>query len=145
MPTVKMGFEGKLYYGAAGSTAATLIQNISGDVTCEVSTEQGETTQRGDGASPPLVTQSVVARSVSITFSMLEKAAGDDAVLEALKVAAAAGTAVALRMKDHAAGKGFDGDVILSMKTTQPAKGASGYEFTATPTLDGGRAPQLYV
>jgi len=142
MGVTKMGFEGLLYYGAAGSTAATQITNAT-DVSVSLDAEKASTSVRGAGSSVPINTEQVVAISFQAEWTMLDKS--DDTTLEALKVAAAAGAGVALRMKDYSAGKGYDGDVTLSMKHGKPLKGEQTIVFTATPTDEGGRAPQLYV
>lgn len=137
----KMGFQGKIYYGAAGSTAATEITN-SQDINYNIDIEEGESTVRGDGSAPPINYASVTARSVEIEWTMLEDSA--DATLEALKVAAAAGTPVAIRTIDYAGGKGFDGDVILRRRKGKPLKGAQTNQFTAKPHY-ATRAASLYV
>jgi hypothetical protein len=140
--STKMGFEGEIYYGAAGSTAATKITN-SQDISVSIDPEKAGTTVRGDGSSPPINTERVVALGSQYEWTMLNKTT--DAVLAALRAAVATGAAVALRSKDYSAGKGFDGDVTLAMKNGQPIKGEQTFVFTATPTDEGGRAPSLYV
>jgi hypothetical protein len=141
MAVKKMGFEGLIYYGAAGSTAATQITN-SQDITISYDNEEGETTVRGSGSSVPIKTSRVTAKGVSIEWTMLVKT--DDSTLEALRVAEAAGNPVALRLKDNSAGKGFDGDVILNMQHGLPLKGEQTIKFTAKPN-DDSRTPSLYV
>ena len=138
----KMGFEGQIFRGAAGSTAATQLTNV-GDINYNIETEKGSTLVRGDGSAPPITTESVTARTVSIEFTM--KNDTTDTSFEALRVAAFAGTAVAIRTKDHSTGKGFDGDCTLSAQNGMPIQGEQTTQFTATPTRDGGRAPSLYV
>ena len=142
MGVTKMGYEGEIYYGVAGSTAATQITN-SRDISISTDPEKGDTTVRGTGAAPPISTSRVTGITWSCDWNMLEKS--DDATLEALKAAAAAGDPVALRMKDSATRKGFDGDVILSIKGGKPLKGEQTWDFTAEPTADAGREPQIYV
>lgn len=141
MAQKKMGFEGKIFYGAAGSTASTEITN-SRDITYNMDPEKGDTTERGDGSAPPIVTERVTARVVSIEWTMLNKTS--DTTLEALRVAAYAGLPVAIRTKDYASGKGFDGDVTISVSHGKPYRGEQTYQFTASP-CDDDRAPQLYV
>lgn len=141
MPVKKMAFEGQTFYGVAGATASAKLVNIR-DESITTEPEKAETTVRGEGTSPPVVTERVTAISWSFEFTMVEKS--DDNALEALKTAASNGTPVALRLKDHAAGKGYDGDVILSKRTGRPHKGDQTHTFTATPN-DDNRAPQLYV
>lgn len=140
--TVKMGFEGLIYYGAAGSTASTLITN-SRDINYNMDHERGDSTVRGDGSAPPVQTQEVTAIICGIEFTMIDDTT--DTTLEALKVAAAAGTGVAIRTKDHAAGKGYDGDCTISVQKGMPLQGEQTVQFTATPSRGYGRAPQPYV
>jgi len=137
-----MAFEGLIYYDAAGATAATQITNFR-DANYNFDIEKGETTVTGDGSAIPITTERVTQRTVAIDFTMLNKST--DATLAALLTAATAGTPVALRLKDHASGKGFDGDVILSWQNGRPFKGEQTYQFTAAPTEEAGRTPQLFV
>jgi hypothetical protein len=141
----KMGFEGELYYGVAGQTAATKITNCR-DVTIGIDPEKGDTTTRGDGSGPVVNSSRVVALSASLEWTMVNKA--DDTTLAALLAAAASGTPVALRGKDYAAGKGPDMDYTLAVQNGQPYKGEQTYQFTAEPTDEAGRTPtiaSLYV
>lgn len=140
---MKMGFEGLIYYGVAGSTAATQLTN-NRDITYNMTTEKGNTTVRGTGASPPIQTESVTLRVASIEFTQLNKADADDASLASMKTAAYGGTVIALRTKDYSAGKGFDGDVILEVSHPYLLAGEQVVTFTAVPTY-ATRAPSLYV
>lgn len=137
-----MGFEGLLYYGTAGSTATTLLENTK-DITINRDVEKGDTTVRGDSTVPPIETESVSTRKLGVEFVMLNDI--DDTALEALRSAVALGSCVALRGKDHAAGKGPDGDFTLSMGEPWPLKGEQVITFTASPTREAGRSPQTYV
>lgn len=141
MAVTKMGFEGQLFYGTAGSTAATQITNCR-DIAYNVDTETGETTTRGDGSAPPIKTERVTGRMVDITWQMLNKTT--DTSLTALIAAAVAGNPVAIRTKSYSSGLGFDGDVILKFKLNKPLKGEQTYDWTATPN-DDSRAPSLNV
>lgn len=138
----QMAFEGELYYGVTGSTAATRITNRR-DITHNIDPKKAPTTVTGDGTAPPVTTERVVEIAIKIDWTMLNKT--DDATLTALRVAAAAGTPVALRMKDATAGKGFDGDVTLTQDEGAPWGGEQTFKFTATPTDESSRAPSLYV
>lgn len=142
MSNQKMGFEGLLYYGAAGSTASTLLENCK-DITISNDVERGNTTVRGTSASAPIETEHVTLLKLQIEFTMVNDST--DTYLEALKVAAAAGTAVALRGKDYSSGKGPDGDFTLSASKPWPLQGEQVITFTATPTRGSGRAPVLYT
>jgi len=139
--STKMGFEGEIYYGVAGSTAAIKITN-SRDIQYNSEPDKGDTTVRGSGSSPPIKTERVSAIGITIEWTMLNKT--DDTTLEALRVAAYAGNEVAIRTKDYASGKGFDGDVTLSIQNGKPIAGEQTYVFTGTPS-DENRTPQLYV
>lgn len=141
MAAKKMGFEGIIKYGAQGSTAGTVISNTR-DITETFDIEEGDTTVRGDGTSPPIKTGRVCGRTYSIDWQMLEKS--DDATLTALKTAAVAGTPVAIRTISHSTGKGYDGDMIIKFKKGLPLKGEQTVDFTGTPN-DDNRAPQLDV
>jgi hypothetical protein len=137
---MKMGFEGLVYYGTAGSTASTLIEN-RGDVTIDVDPQTDDTTVAGDGTGPPLESEDVATRKWSATMNM--KNDSSDSVLEALRVAACAGTQVAIRMKDYSSGKGYDGDCNVKMSHGKPLKGAQTFDFTFTPN-NKLRAPDPY-
>lgn len=140
--TTRMGFEGLVYYGAAGSTASTLLENAQ-DINETITTERGETTVRGDSSGPPINTEDTVARTWQGDFQLLKDSA--DAAAEAILSAAAAGTPIALRFKDFSAGKGFDGDCIVEASKPKPLKGNQVVTITCYPTRKGGRSPQLYV
>jgi hypothetical protein len=138
---MKMGFEGLIYRGTAGVTAATLLENVA-DITLDLDMDDGDTTVRGDSTAVPIETASPTVLKWSCKFTMLNN--NSDANVEALKVAANAGTPIALRLKDYAAGKGYDGDVTLKYSHGKPLKGQQTVEFTAKPSR-AQRVPQLYV
>ena len=138
---MKMGFEGLAYYGVKGSTAATLISNRV-DLTFDVEPQMAPTTVAGAGTAPPVETEGVATIKFSATLKM--KNVANDAVLIALRTAAAAGNSVALRLKDYASGKGYDGDVNVKETFGGNLNGEQTWDFTFTPNgiL---RAPSLYV
>lgn len=137
-----MGFEGILYYGAPGSTAATQITNCK-DITITRDVERGNTTVRGDSSVAPIETEHVTLRKMQIEWTMLNDST--DTTLEALRVAVATGAAVALRGKDFASGKGPDADFTLSQSDPWPLAGEQAITFTAIPTRAHSRAPEIYV
>lgn len=141
MATKKMGFEGLIYYGVPGSTAASLIEN-SRDITESFDIGEGDTTVRGAGTSPPIETSRVTSRKFGIEWQMTEKS--DDTILTALKAAAIAGTPVAIRTKSFSSGTGYDGDMNIKFKKGKPLKGEQTLDFSATPN-DDYRTPQLDV
>jgi len=141
---IKMGFEGVIYTGTAGTTAGTLITDAR-DVKLSIDPEMGNTTVRGDSSAPPVDTEQVTALKASITLSLINNTAGVPAtVLQALLGAGAAGTAVAIRMKDYVSGKGYDGDCNVKWELGAPLKGEQTFDFTFTPNRVL-RVPQLYV
>lgn len=126
----RMGYEGQLFYGVAGATASSQVLN-STDATVSYDQERGNTTSRGDGSAPPINTESVSIRNLQVTFTMLNRAA--DSILTALRAAAAGGTPVALRVKDHASGTGVDADFNVACEKGLPLRGEQTFNFTCTP------------
>ena len=137
-----MGFEGMIYYGAAGTTATTLLENVK-DISYTMDVEKGNTTVRGDSTVPPIETEDVTIRKVSIEWTMIHDIT--DTALEAIRVAAHNGTNIAVRTKDYTSGKGFDGDCSVSIATAKPLAGEQAFTITATPSRSNGRTPSLYV
>ena len=136
----KSGYQGLIYYGTAGSQAATLLTNVE-DLQYDTEPEKVETTTRGDSTTVPIKVEDVVALGVSITWSMFLKTT--DTSLTALVAAARTGAAVALRTKSYSSGLGFDGDCTLAVSHEKTLKGQSKFNFTATPTDSEGRTPLL--
>src|SRR4051812_19044130 len=120
MATKKMGFEGLMYQGTAGSTGANQINNCR-DITETFDIGEGDTTVKGDSSAPPIETSRVVSRKYAIDFQMLYKS--DDTVFLTLMANAVAGTPVAIRSKAYASGLGFDGDMNIKWKHGKPLKG----------------------
>jgi hypothetical protein len=141
MANIKKGFEGILYYGTAGSTAATQLTGC-GDITVGGDVERGNTTARGDSTVPPIETEDVTIRKLSIEFDMLNDAT--DTSLAALNTAWSTGTGVALRGKDYSSGHGPDGDFTLSRSAPWKLKDTQVVTFTAMPTRSYGRSPTNY-
>ena len=141
MAVKKMGFEGLVYYGVAGATGGTLINN-SRDITETFDIEEGPTTVRGDGSAPPLKTTRVTGRSYALDWQMLYKS--DDTTLLAILAASVAGNPVAIRSKAFSTGLGYDGDMNIKWKWGKPLNGEQTIDFTGTPN-DDSRAPLLNV
>lgn len=142
MANVKMGFEGLVYYGTAGSTGATLLQNVK-DISFDMGVERGDTTVRGDSTAPPIKTEDVVTRLSAIEFTMINDST--DTGFAALMTAANTGAGIALRLKDYSSGKGPDADFTLSVSHTMPLGGEQAVTFSAVPSRSYGRAPSRYV
>lgn len=133
----KAGYEGIIKYGTAGSTAATQLTNVE-DLTYDNPGEDFETTTRGDGTAVPHKSEEPATVGAVITWSMFHKTT--DTALTALRAAARARTAVAIRTISDASGLGFDGDCYLTVTHETPLKGPSKYNFTAKATDSQGRA-----
>jgi hypothetical protein len=148
MADQKMSFEGLIYYGTVGSRpgAGGLIPETR-DMSMTYSTDKGNTTVRAvDGSGNPLIpieTENVTVRKWQFDFQTLN--VPENAIIAALLAASFAGTPIAFRTKDYAAGKGFDGDVILEHKQGISLRGEQTLDFTAKPTRAGGRLPDFYV
>jgi len=132
----KSGYQGILYHGTAGSTAATQVTGCE-DLNYNNELERVETTVRGDGSSIPKKVEVPVALGAEITWSMFLTTT--DTSLTAFVAAARTGAAIALRTKSYASGTGFDGDCTLTMTHEMTLKGASKFNFTAAPTDSAGR------
>ena len=136
--TKKAGYEGLLYYGAAGSTAGTQITNCT-DIDYAYSTVTADITTRGDGSAPPIQQNIAVARKLDdLSWTMIEKSG--DTTLAALKVAAAAGAPVALRTKSYGSGTGLDADCYVSCKQGMPLGDKQTWNFQAV-LAENGRDP----
>lgn len=146
MATDVMGFEGMAYYGVAGATASTLLENAK-DISFTLTSNKGNTTVRGDSSAAPIETQRTTMNIAAITIQMLND--NTDTALEALRQAAAGqgpdGNGVAIRLKDYTAGKGPDMDCEVEASNPYPLDGEQVIDFTLTPSRSYGRAPQLYV
>lgn len=128
MPSKKMGFEGEIFYGAAGSTATNRLEN-SRDITEEFKTTKSPTTGRGDGSAPPLKSVRVTEREYAFKFTMLVK--DGDTYFAALMTASVAGTPVAIRTKSYSTGLGFNGDVVIDWSWGKPLNGEQTVDFSA--------------
>lgn len=134
------GWQGLLYYGTAGSQAATQITKAT-DVDVEAGKEYGDHTSRGAGTNIPVHDARPTKKVPKLTFKMVNDSA--DTALAALIVnaQASAPTPLAFLCKDRTSGNTLlDADCYLTVKNGQPLNGEQTYEFEATPTTDGGRA-----
>lgn len=136
-----MGWEGRAFYGAAGSTASTQLTETA-DLSVEYGGDMGNDTVRGDSSGPPIATERRTTRTFQARVQM--KPSDSDTALEAMRTAAANGTAIALRLIGKSGGKGYDGDVNVSVTHNAPLQGEQALDFTLTPNKEL-RVPQLYV
>jgi hypothetical protein len=154
---MKMGFEGRLYYGPPGETADILIENVR-DVTFNFDHTTVDTTVRGAGAvddgqgktivKRPAHTEDISQLVTTIEFTMpvpSECNTGHMDIYRELMAAAATGEGIAIRGLDVINGKGPDFDAIIKGNLSQPLVDVQMCTFTATPTYKYCRYPEMYV
>ena len=136
--SVRMSLEAQLFYGAAGATATTLATNVR-DLNSPIDPTAADISMRGSRIALS------GAGMIEASLSWESNWSDSDAFVQAMYAAALAGTPVALRTKDYAAGKGWDGDFIISKADKkEPLKDGQKIDFEAKPTYVS-RYPQLYV
>ena len=130
----RMGFEGELYWGVAGSTAATEL-TIVRDVSYTFENDEADISDRAS---------LINLRDVGgVTFGLEFEVNNQDtnAFIAAVRAAAIAGTAVAFRTKDKTSGWGVDGDFIVAVDESQPLRDAQRIGVTCAATDKSGRVP----
>ncbi|MCC7408659.1 MAG: hypothetical protein IT442_13980 [Phycisphaeraceae bacterium] len=108
MPSFILGMNAKLYFGAAGTTAATEMTNVR-NVTLTLEAGEADVTTRanqGWRATAPTL------RECTCEFEMVWDPA--DAGFTAIKDAFLAAGTVALKILDKAGGQGPDGDFSIT-------------------------------
>ncbi|MCC7408874.1 MAG: hypothetical protein IT442_14035 [Phycisphaeraceae bacterium] len=108
MPSFILGMNAKLYFGAAGATAATEMTNVR-NVTLTLEAGEADVTTRanqGWRATAPTL------RECTCEFEMVWDPA--DAGFTAIKDAFLAAGTVALKILDKAGGQGPDGDFSIT-------------------------------
>jgi hypothetical protein len=130
----RMGFEGRLYWGAAGSTAATELK-IARDVSYKLEPTKVDVSDRNS------IVDLVDAAGIKFTLDFEINNQSTDAFVAAFRTACAAGTAIAFRTRDSASGWGVDGDFIVSDDEGQPLRDAQRIKITCEPTDKNGRVP----
>lgn len=118
--TKKMGYQGRLFYGTKGSTAATAVLKRV-DATFDIDVEVGSTTSAGDGSAVPINTGEAVALTGTVTFNMIVDS--NDAALVAMRAAAATGNPIALRFIPYTGSTGLDADCVIKITQGAPLKG----------------------
>lgn len=116
----KMGYQGLLYYGTKGSTAATQITKRV-DASFDIDVETGSTTSAGDGSTVPLNTGEATALTGKVTFNMIREST--DTAITALLAAAATGNPIALRFISFTGTTGLDADCVIKVTQGAPLKG----------------------
>lgn len=130
----RMGFEGELYWGTAGSTAATEL-TIARDVSYKFESTEADISDRAS-----IIDLSDVA-GVKFSLEFEVNNQNTNAFIAAVRAATIAGTAIAFKTKDRDSGWGVDGDFIVSVDESQPLRDAQRIKVTATPTDKNSRTP----
>lgn len=130
----RMGFEGRLYWGAAGSTGSTEL-TIARDVSYKFENTEADVSDR----SSIIDLMDVAGVKFSLEFEVNNQ--DTNAFISAARAAAIAGTAIAFRTRDKTAGWGVDGDFIVGVDESQALRDAQRIKITASPTDKNGRVP----
>jgi hypothetical protein len=132
MPTnsYRLGFEAKLYYGNAGTSAATLLDNVR-TVTLNLTKGEADVTTRGaDGWKLTVGT----LKDASVEFEMIWNTS--DAGFTAIKNSFFNNTLIALKILDGTSGSGLDADFVVTGFTRDEAlEEALKVKVTAKPAL----------
>ena len=132
---IKLGLQAKLYHGAAGSTATTLLGNVK-DLTLNLETGEADVTTRAAAGWRATI---ATLKEGSIEFEMIWDT--EDAGFTAIKDAFFNNTAIALAVLDGEAGSGLDADFsITNFSRNEPLEEAITVSVTAKPTYST-RAP----
>lgn len=121
-----MGFEGKISWGAPGTTAPTEL-TIARDVNYKFDSAQGDTSDRGS-----IIDYSRVA-GVKFSLELEVRNKPTDAFIAAVRAAVIAGTPMAFRTRDKASGWGVDGDFNIGLDESQPLRDRQSIKISATP------------
>ena len=139
-PQDRMGFERRLYYGTAGSTAGTLLTNVL-DINCPNAITYGSTKVRGLSTSVPIDSEKAVSRKPTVTWGMHDQP--NDAQLALLRAAGRAAGVVALKVTEFNSASVettiLDGDFNVKCDDAHPLAGEATFSFEATPSRDYGR------
>lgn len=135
-----MGYQGGLFYGSKGGTAATRI-NARVDVSYEIGVETGSTTSAGDGTTVPINSGEATALTPKISFNMI--VADDDAAVVALMAASATGDPIAFRYIRSTGKLGFDCDCVISVTQGSPLKGEATMDVSVEAVSASLRTPVL--
>jgi hypothetical protein len=128
----RMGFEGKVYWGAAGSTAGTEL-TIVRDVSYSIAPEYANTADRGSLCN----TVDVAGFDFELQFEVNNH--DGNAFVAAARAAAVTGGAIAFRTRDRASGWGVDGDFCIRLEENQALRDAQRLRIVAAPTDKEGR------
>lgn len=135
---LKLGFESKLYIGAAGATPTSEAKNVK-DVTLNLESAEVDATSRQSGKFKIYISGLIDA---SLEFKM--NVDEDDSVLGVIRSAWMGRTPVAAKI-DLGDGMAFDSDmVVTNFNNEQSLEDVISYSVTMKPTMtDTDRPPQI--
>lgn len=135
---LKLGFESKLYIGAAGSTPSTEAKNVK-DLTLNLESAEVDVSSRQSGKFKIYLSGLIDA---GLEFKM--NVDPDDATQTTIRTAWLARTAIAAKV-DLGDGKAFDSDwIVTNFNNEQPLEEAIAYSVTLKPTMTSAdRPPQV--
>lgn len=142
MAAKKMGYQGVLLYGTAGSRAANRVLRRV-DCSYGVEVTVGSTTSAGDGSAVPIATGEATLLTASMTFNMIREE--NDAALIALEAANRTGAPIALAFTpyDGGASMGLDADCIISVTNGAPLNGEQTVDIEVVALSNAQREPIL--
>lgn len=135
-----MGYQGLLYYGTKGSTAATQI-TARKDVNYNTTVAIGSTTGAGDGSSVPIATGEATQITPTIDFSLV--VADDSTAIVALLAASKTGNPIALKFVQASGMTGFDCDCVIQDSQGSPLEGEATIQFEVVAISNALREPVL--
>jgi hypothetical protein len=134
--------ERMLYYGTAGTTAATQVLALV-EVSINKSHDYDPTWVRGDGTTIPIMTEQAVMRKCDIKFKLRNEKTGTGAAAVAALIAIATHSSnptIALKVVSYTSGATeFDGDVTLDLDDPDSRE----LDFTVHLSREGARAPSF--
>jgi len=125
----RIGLEGKLYWGAAGSTGSTEL-TIVRDASYKFDPDKADVADRASIINYKRVT------GVSFTLDFETNNDDSNTFVAAARAAAAAGTLIAFRTRDKTSGWGVDGDFSISLDESQPLRDRQAIKISAEPCND---------
>jgi hypothetical protein len=125
----RVGFEGKLYWGAPNATAGTLLEIVR-DASYKFDPTLADVSDRAS-----IIDYSRVA---GIKFGLDFETNNDDtnAFVAAVRLAASTGTLIAVRSRDKTSGWGCDGDFNVALDESQPLRDRQAMKISLTPCND---------
>jgi len=134
---MRLGIQGRLYYGTAGTTADTPAENIR-DLTLDLKGDEVDATTRAHGGFKGYMRG---LKDCAVDWKM--NADGSDAFYQALRNSFTEGTGIALAVLDEEGGVGIDADFqVISCPRAEPNSGVMEITIAVKPHADTDRAAE---